>query len=226
MSTVSVIIPAYNQSHYLGQAIQSVLDQTYPDFEIIVVDDGSTDDTRAVADSFTDARLRYVYQDNAGLSAARNTGIRHATGTYLSYLDSDDLFLSEKLALLVDAFDREPELGFAAGQAVLIDENSQPLGEIFDAGLPQDRSQLLMNNPLHVGSVLLRRDWQEKVGFFDESLRSYEDWDMWLRLVRAGCQMGWVPQPVSLYRFHRAQMTRLGKQMTTATFAVLEKNIQ
>ncbi len=223
MSTVSVIIPAYNQSHYLGQAIESVLAQSYPDFEIIIVDDGSTDDTRAVAQSYADPRLRYVYQANAGLSAARNTGIRHAAGSLLSYLDSDDLFLPEKLALLVEALERQPELGFVAGQAILIDENSQPLGEIFEAGLPADTTQLLLGNPLHVGSVLLRREWQERVGFFDETLRSYEDWDMWLRLARAGCRMGWVARPVSLYRFHRAQMTRNGDQMTTATFAVLEK---
>jgi hypothetical protein len=81
----------------------------------------------------------------------------------------------------------------------------------------------LLNNPLHVGSVLLRREWQAKAGYFDERLRSYEDWDMWLRLVRLGCKTGWVPKPVSLYRFHTAQMTRNSEQMTEATFAVLEK---
>jgi glycosyltransferase involved in cell wall biosynthesis len=220
---VSVIVPAYNQSRYLGEAIQSVLAQTYGDFEVIVVDDGSTDDTRSVAAGFTDARVRYVYQENRGLSAARNTGIRHARGPLLTFLDSDDLFLPEKLALLVAALDANPQVGLVAGQAVLIDEHSRLVGEVFDRGLPEDRSELLLGNPLHVGSVLLRREWQERVGFFDETLRSYEDWDMWLRLVRAGCEMRWVDRPVSLYRFHRAQMTRIGTQMTTATFAVLDK---
>jgi hypothetical protein len=221
--SVSVIIPAYNQGHYLGEAIRSVLAQTYPDFEIIVVDDGSTDNTADVAKSYSDSRVRYIYQENRGLSGARNTGIRHATGSFLSYLDSDDLFLPEKLALLVNKFESEPELGLVAGQACLIDEKGQSLGLIFDEEIPRDPTLLLLHNPLHVGSVMVRRAWQECVGFFDETLRSYEDWDMWLRLARAGCKMGWVDQPVSQYRFHQAQMTRDGQQMTTATFAVLDK---
>ena len=223
MPRVSVIVPAYNQSQYLGEAIRSVLAQDYGDFEVVVVDDGSTDDTRAVATGTGDARVRYVFQDNRGLSAARNTGIREARGSLLSFLDSDDAFLPRKLSLLVAALDERPDLGLVAGQAVLIDDRGQPLDEIFDRGIPEDPSELLLGNPLHVGSVLLRREWQERVGLFDESLRSYEDWDLWLRLVRAECPTGWVPQPVSLYRFHGEQMTRLGDQMTTAAFAVLDK---
>lgn len=223
MPNVSVIIPAYNQGHYLGEAVRSVLDQTYQDFEIIIVDDGSTDNTADVAKSFSDPRVRYFHQKNGGLSAARNTGIRNATGEYITYLDSDDLFLPEKFSLLVTKLESEPELGFVAGQAILIDENGQSLDLIFDKQIPRDPAQLLLHNPLHVGSVMVRREWQARVGFFDETLRSYEDWDMWLRLARAGCKMGWVDQPVSLYRFHQAQMTRDGQQMTTATLAVLEK---
>jgi glycosyltransferase involved in cell wall biosynthesis len=222
-ATVSVIIPAYNQSRYLGQAIRSVLAQTYVSLEIIVVDDGSTDDTREVAASFTDARVRYVHQANRGLSAARNTGIRHARGELLTFLDSDDLFLETKLETLVGALEKNPALGFVAGGAILIDERGELVGEIFEERIPANLTDLLLGNPLHVGSVLLRREWQERAGFFDETLRSYEDWDMWLRLARLGCPMASVPRPVSFYRFHLDQMTRIGKQMTTATFAVLEK---
>lgn len=222
MSKVSVIIPAYNQGHYLAAATQSALNQTYPDVEVLVVDDGSTDETAQVAQQFTDPRVRYIYQENRGLSGARNTGIRHATGDFVTYLDSDDLFLPEKLTILLDELQKRPFLGFVAGQARPVDETGQPIGKLFDKPLPADPTHLLLGNPLHVGSVLLRRDWQERVGFFDETLRSYEDWDMWLRLALAGCEMGYVAQPVSLYRFHRDQMTRDGRQMTTATFAVLD----
>jgi glycosyltransferase involved in cell wall biosynthesis len=189
----------------------------------MVVDDGSTDHTAEVAHTFTDPRVRYVYKPNGGLSSARNEGVRHASGEYLSYLDSDDCFLPEKLALLVAELEARPHLGLVAGQAIPVDEHGRTVGKKFDTPLPGDPRQLLLGNPLHVGSVLLRRCWQEKVGFFDETLRSYEDWDMWLRLALAGCQMAYVPQPVSLYRFHTAQMTRDGGQMTTATFAVLDK---
>lgn len=226
MSTVSIIIPAYNQGHFLAEAIDSVLAQTYPDFEILVVDDGSTDDTAVVAQSYTDSRVRYIYKENGGLSSARNAGLRHASGEYISYLDSDDCFLPDKLALLVAELKAHPDVGLVAGQALPIDEYGRQVGIKFDKALPEDSTQLLLGNPLHVGSVLLRREWQEQVGFFDETLRSYEDWDMWLRLALAGCQMRFLQEPVSLYRFHSAQMTRDGRQMTTATFAVLEKIFQ
>jgi hypothetical protein len=224
MVKVSVIIPAYNQADYLPKAIHSILDQTCQDFEILVVDDGSTDATADVANALTDERVRYIYQENRGLSAARNTGIKHSSGKYLTFLDSDDQFLPEKLEVLVNVLEENPHFGFAAGQAIPVDEDDIPVGEIFDVPLPDDSRQLLLGNPLHVGSVMVKRSWQEIVGFFDETLRSYEDWDMWLRLARAGCPMTYVARPVSLYRFHRHQMTRQGKQMTTATFAVLDKH--
>jgi glycosyltransferase involved in cell wall biosynthesis len=219
----SVIIPAYNQGRYLGAAIRSVLEQTRQDFEIIVVDDGSTDGTYSVAHAFADPRVRYVYQENRGLSAARNTGIRHATGEFLSFLDSDDQFLPRNLELLRDAFEGDPDLGLAAGQAVLIDEQGQPLDKVYDRRPPEKGPEWLLGNPLAVDSILLRRSWIDTVGPFDETLRAYEDWDLWLRLARAGCRMGWVCQPVSLYRFHGQQMTRDAKRMTEANFAVLDK---
>lgn len=223
MSLVSVIIPAYNQGHFLAEAVNSVLAQTYPLFEVIVVDDGSTDNTAVVAQSFTDPRVRYVYKKNGGLSSARNEGLRHAQGDFISFLDSDDCFLPEKLEILLAALEEHPPVGLVAGQSIPVDEHGRHVGKRFDTPLPEDPRRLLLGNPLHVGSVLVRRTWQDKAGFFDESLRSYEDWDMWLRLARAGCPLHYVPQPVALYRFHTAQMTRDGRQMTTATFAVLDK---
>jgi glycosyltransferase involved in cell wall biosynthesis len=219
----SVIIPAYNQGQYLGEAIESVLRQTRQDFEIIVVDDGSTDDTRAVVAGYRDPRIRYLYQQNQGLPAARNTGIRAAEGEYLSFLDSDDLFLPHKLELLTGQLEQHPEAGLAAGQAIPFDEWGQHPDQLFDAPLPSDGARLLLHNPLHVGSVVLRRSWQQRVGLFDATLRSYEDWDLWLRLLRAGCPTHWVAEPVSLYRFHTAQMVRTGDTMTRASFAVLDK---
>jgi glycosyltransferase involved in cell wall biosynthesis len=222
-SLVSIIIPAYNQAQYLGKAIQSALGQTYSHLEVLVVDDGSTDDTPGVAQSFNDPRLRYIHQQNRGLSGARNTGIEHSLGEYLTYLDADDLFLPDKLATLVSALQEQPHLGFVAGQAIPIDEHDRQVGAVFASPVPGKPEEWLLGNPLHVGSVLVRREWQERVGRFDETLRSYEDWDMWLRLALDGCRMGWVAQPVAYYRFHRQQMTRIGQQMTQATFAVLDK---
>jgi glycosyltransferase involved in cell wall biosynthesis len=224
MSKVSVIIPAYNQGRFLANAIESVLDQTWQDFELVVVDDGSTDNSAEVANSILDQRVYYIYQDNLGLAGARNTGIRNSAGEYLVFLDSDDLLLPRNLELLGSELDRDPTLGLVAGQAVPINENGTQLGIIFDKGLPADRTRLLLGNPIQVGTMMVRRSWQEQVGYFDESLHSYEDWDMWLRLARAGCPMRWIGKPVFLYRFHDSQMTRIGPQMTEATFSVLDKH--
>ena len=139
---VSIIVPAYNQSHYLEAAVQSALAQTYADVEVIVVDDGSTDDTRAVAQRLTDSRVRYVYQENRGLPAARNTGIRHARGSLLSFLDSDDLFLPDKVRLLLAAMEADPSLGLVAGQAVVIDET------LFDAEEKMERAVAVAKDDL------------------------------------------------------------------------------
>jgi len=223
MDLVSVIIPVFNQGRYIERAIRSVLEQTYTEYEIIVIDDGSTDEIASLVNAIDEPRIHYIYQENKGLSGARNTGIRASKGSYLSYLDADDEFLPEKLTLLIDVMQDRPEIGLAAGQAIPVDEQGQQIGKVFDRGLSEDHALLLLGNPLHVGSVLVSSQWQQRVGFFDEDLRSYEDWDMWLRLAREGGEVAWIDRPVSLYRFHPHQMTRDGSQMTTANFAVLEK---
>jgi hypothetical protein len=224
--SVSIITPAYNQSSYLREAVQSAIEQTYHDIEIIVVDDGSTDQTRQVAESFSDSRVRYFYQTNQGLSAARNTGIRLAQGDFITFLDSDDLFLPDKIECLVAEMVANPLLGFAAGQAYLIDPDGNQLGLMDTATVPDDPTKFLFGNPLHVGSVLIRRHWVEKAGLFDASLRACEDWDLWLRLIIAGCKMKGVAKPVSLYRLHPAQMTRDPGRMRTAMMATLDKTFQ
>jgi glycosyltransferase involved in cell wall biosynthesis len=220
---VSIIVPAYNQGHYLAEAIRSCLDQTYPAFELLVVDDGSTDNTREVAQGFGDSRVKYFYQENRGLSAARNTGMNNSRGDLLTFLDSDDRFLPQKLERLVPLFANDPDLGFAAGQAILIDQDGSILDRPFESSLPEPLENLALGNPFHVGSAMVSRRWQEKIGFFDETLRSYEDWDYWLRLAIAGAGMKTIRQPVSMYRFHPDQMTRNGRQMTAASMAVLDK---
>ena len=223
---ISIIIPAYNQADYIGEAVQSVINQTYPAWECIIVNDGSTDHTAEEIKKIQHPQLIYVYQENRGLSAARNTGIRNTKGKYLSFLDSDDCFTPDKLSVLMHSIDNNPELALVAGTASLIDQNGKAINRPFSKVLPQDLRDLLLGNPLHVGSVLLKRSWQEKIGFFDESLRSYEDWDYWLRLAIAGAKMESVDTPVSYYRFHTAQMTRNQNQMTEASFAVLDKVFQ
>jgi glycosyltransferase involved in cell wall biosynthesis len=127
------------------------LEQTFTDWEAVIVDDGSSDETRSVALSFHDPRLRYIYQENRGLSGARNTGIRTSTAPYLSFLDSDDMFLPEKLALLVGALEARPDVGLVAGQAIPVDEHVKRVGKIMDTPLPEQPGRLLLGNPTTCG---------------------------------------------------------------------------
>src|SRR5882724_2062331 len=120
---VSVIIPTYNRAHYLGTAVNSVLSQTFSDFELIVVDDGSTDDTMRLVERFHDSRLRYIYQQHRGISAAMNAGIRAARGGYIARLDSDDIWLPDMLEVEVGVLDARPEIGLVYAKAQGMDKN-------------------------------------------------------------------------------------------------------
>ncbi len=227
MPTVSVIMPAYNQARYLGEAVRSVLGQDFGDFELIVVDDGSTDDTPSVAEGVRDGRVRYIRQANRGLSGARNTGLRHASGALVTFLDSDDLFTPRNLSVLVSALAEHPQAGLVRGGTTFVGEDGAALAAARPPQPPQPPltggPELLLGNRMAVGSQLLHRAWLDRVGFFDEGLRACEDWDMWLRLARAGCGMASVAQTVFLYRTHAGQMTRGAARMRQAMLAVLDK---
>lgn len=225
MPKVSVIIPTYNCSRYIGAALQSVLDQDFQDFEIFVVDDGSTDNTREIVKFITDCRLKYLYQENKGPASARNTGINASDSKYLAFLDADDVFLSHKLATQVAAMEEEPNLGLLAGGYYRVDEN----GELHSAFIPSSLySRLNLLTLVHAcpivpNAVLVRRDWVVRVGLFDEQLRPQEDWDLWLRLALEGCRMAWDDRIVSIYRFHRKNISRNGELMFEHAFRVLDK---
>jgi hypothetical protein len=225
MPRVSVIIPSYNLARLVPQAIQSVLDQTYTDFEVLVVDDGSQDNTREVIQSFDDARVQYIYQENRGLSGARNTGIQQAQGEFLAFLDADDTFFPNKLAGQVAALDRQPEVGLVAGGYWLVDENNQPLQEKrnWEHTPTLAVETWLFGCPFIVNAVLARREWVVRVGGFDPALRRVEDRDLWLRLAYAGCPMAWVPAIVCAYRMHLGQMVRAGSSQKNVSLQVMEK---
>ena len=225
MPKVSVIIPCYNHARFVGEAIQSVLDQTFQDFEIIVVDDGSTDGSHDIVARMGSGRIHYHYQSNEGLAGARNTGIAHASGEFVAFLDSDDLFLPDKLSHQVQALDNQSELGLIAGGYLLVDESGKPLAERrpwrYHPHL--DVSTWLRDCPFIVNAVLVRREWLERVGGFDPALRRVEDKDLWLRLAYHGCRMAWVPQLVCAYRTHPGQMVKDGRSQKETTLAVLDK---
>jgi len=225
MPKVSVIIPCYNHGRYLGQAIRSVLDQTFTDFEVVVVDDGSTDNTSEVTHSFEDHRVQYVWQENKGLPGARNTGIRASGGEYIAFLDADDWFLLGKLEAQAGFLDEHPEAGLVASGWIETDEQGNALRRVepwhwkADLGL----AGCVMGLPLVVDCVLVRRCWLDAVGLFDECLHWREDWDLWLRLVADGCHFLWLREIVCCYRLHAKNMARDAERMRDGGLAALEK---
>jgi glycosyltransferase involved in cell wall biosynthesis len=220
---IAIIIPAYNQAQYLAKAIQSVLEQTLSDFELIVVDDGSTDETPQVLAGIQDARIHVIRQSNAGLSAARNTGFLQSSASLVTFLDSDDYFFPDKLEVLSIFLEEHPEIGLVAGKVKYIDHAGSAMVGPESPPVPLSLPALLFENPICVSGIMLRREWLERVGIFDETLRACEDWDLWLRLLAAGCPMAWVDHPVVAYRIHPGQMTGQARRMQKAIFTVLDK---
>lgn len=225
MPTVSIVIPTYNRAHMVGDAIRSVLGQTYSDWELIVVDDGSEDDTNNVVSAFDDPRIKYVFQANKGLPGARNAGIRAGSSPYVAFLDSDDLFLPHKLEHQVAMLARRSALGLVAAGHIEVDAHLHERRTMQPwLGNPTlTLCDLLTSCPFIIPSVLVRREWLERVGLFDENMRFVEDWDLWLRLAHAGCAMDWLKQPVCCYRYHGNNMVRNVPLMKAGLLRALDK---
>lgn len=181
---VSVVIPCYSQAHLLPVAIESALAQEGASVEVIVVDDGSPDDVRAVVDRY--ASVRYIRQRNQGLSAARNTGLRKSSGEYVLFLDADDRLLPGAIAAGLACFADHPESAFVYGDFRFMSEDGRPLRRRERRPLDVDLygGMLIRNHIEMTSTVLFRRDILEREGAFDASLRSAEDYDLLLRLSR------------------------------------------
>ena len=224
--TVSVIIPSYNYANFLPEAVESIFNQTFQDFEVIVVDDGSTDNTQEVVQTFADReRFHYIYLDNQGLAATRNTGLRAAKGEFIAFLDADDIILPNKLDVQVNWLRNNPDYGLVGSGYYYMDEHGVPI----EVQRPWLRSpylnikDLLFDCPFIVHAILVKKEWVDKVGGFDSQLRRVEDWDLWIRMAYAGCKMGWVEEIVCAYRMFPGQMTRNAAAQKKVTVSVMNK---
>ena len=179
---VSVIIPTYNRAHLLEKALKSVFAQTYKDYEVIVVDDGSTDGTADVVAKFG-TEVRYFTQSNRGVGAARNRGLKEARGRYVAFLDDDDTWLPAKLERQVAVMEGHPTLGFLYGVAQVVGEDGKFLGNKPAQTHPDTLEELLRMNFIPVLTVLARREYIQAVGGFDEGLSGYDDYHLWIRLA-------------------------------------------
>jgi glycosyltransferase involved in cell wall biosynthesis len=222
MTRTSIVIPTFNRAAYLEQAIASALDQCLPALEVIVVDDGSTDNTREIVERFTsDVRLVYVYQENQGATAAFNRGISESTGDYVGILGSDDWYLPDGLAPLARELDGRPDVGLVAGGYLFVDARNRVLRE---ATPWRDYTRLdvdtwLMWCPVLFQAALIRKSWVDRMGGVATGL---QDWDLGLRLAHAGCQMAWIERAVFAYRVHPTQSIRDPRLIRTQSVALLD----
>ncbi len=184
MPKVTVIIPAYNAERFIRQAIDSVVVQTFRDFEILVIDDGSQDKTAEIAESYKNPVICFRKQ-NGGASSARNFGIINAQGEYIAFLDSDDLWEPTKLEKQVALLDANSDVGLCYVAVQRINKDSKPLGYIEANAYPDYCEALLLHSCIVTGScssAIMRRELFEQVGVFDTNFTNYEDWEYWLRL--------------------------------------------
>jgi glycosyltransferase involved in cell wall biosynthesis len=226
MPTVTVIVPAFNAERYLGEALASIRDQTLKDLEVIVVDDGSTDDTINVAERFANALpLSIVCQSNRGPSAARNTGIRQATGRFCAFLDADDIMDRELLQAQVKRFQSDPELGLVFTDITTFDEGGiiNPSHWNF-ARKRGDRpviDRLLLDNFVTTSTVMARRDCILQAGLFPENRRIAEDYELWLRMA-VRWKVGIIERALLRYRYRHGSLSYYKLNSTRCALDVVE----
>jgi glycosyltransferase involved in cell wall biosynthesis len=197
---VSIIIPAYNKADLTLRTVDSVLRQTYQPLEILVVDDGSQDNTRQKLERYPG--IRYFYKENGGACSARNFGIKQSRGEFLGFLDCDDLYYEEKVAKSVAFLQANPDVGFVHTAASFIDRADHVVDEYSH---PQSKkgghitSRLILGNFICNSTAIIRRDILNEAGFFDESIFMPADWDLWLRLSEKA-RVGYLDTPLSKYR--------------------------
>jgi len=200
---VTVVVPAYNQEDYIEETLQSILAQSFADYEVIVVDDGSEDGTGQVVSRIRDHRFHYVYQANSGRPAcSRNRGVSLAKGEYVAFLDGDDLWVPDKLEKQLQLFQDHPEFGLVFSNAFNFDEKGKRdliVGKTISSGYLHP--ELFRHNFIAGCTVMARKNCLDAAGGFNEGhdFIAVEDYDLWLRMSRR-CPFGYIDEPLALYR--------------------------
>jgi glycosyltransferase involved in cell wall biosynthesis len=224
---VSVIIPAYSAAKFVGAALDSVFAQTFPHYEVVVVNDGSPD-TAELEDVLKayEGRIEYITQENRGLSGARNTGIRAARGEFVAFLDADDLWVPTYLERQLAELERHPELEIVYANATIFGD-SIDAGKKFMDLCPSDGpvtfESLITQQCNVMVSVVARRSTLIAAGLFDEQLRSVEDFDLWLRVIKQGGRIGYHRDVLVRYRRHAASLSADPVWMCEHVLKVLDK---
>lgn len=180
MPKVSVIVPCYNQAAYLDECLQSVLDQTYQDWECIIINDGSTDNTEEVAKHWEkkDARFKYIFQENKGVSAARNNGIKNAKATYILPLDGDDVLHVTAIQKFLEAFTRNDDIGVVYSKVKYFGERTDEMHlDVYN------KKNILIGNSVICTALFLKEDYEQMGGYDENMVYGYEDWEFWIRFA-------------------------------------------
>lgn len=224
MVKISVVLPTYNSLNYLPDAVNSVIHQTYTDWELIIVNDGSSDNTDEWVSQQSDPRIILISQENQGKSAARNTGIERATSEYIAFLDADDYWEPTKLEKQIQCIETKPEIGLVYTWTALADEHCQPTGRVISSHAEgQIWKEIVQTNIVACGSTpLIRRECFETVGGFAAGLPLAQDWDMWIRIA-ARYPFAAVKEPLVRYRQHGKNTSKNLEMMQKCNTLVLER---
>ncbi len=223
MNMVSVIIPVYNGAAYINVAIESVLEQTFKNVEIIVVDDGSTDDTKSILAPLIKAgQIKYFYHSNRGLSAARNTGIRAASGKYLKFLDCNDFLYPKQIQLQVGHLSGRHNV-ISITDHVLLFENGEQRTSKIELGQSNQLARMIIRNFMPVHSILVERNAVVEAGGFDEEMKALEDADLWLRLLLGGLRLEKIDYVGCCYRIHGNSLSADADKMFLMKCRISEK---
>jgi len=221
---VSVIIPAYNNAEYLGDAIESVLQQTYSNLELIIVNDASPDDTVRVIRGYDDSRIRYiVHEHNKGLSAARNTGIQAAMGEFIALLDGDDYFHPEKLRLHMEFMEKNSDIGATYNARFELSHSAKTIRAIWRPPLTVGLKELVFGFPFGPSDMVIRREWVVKINMFDEYyVYVGEDLDFNCRLALAGCKFASVDRALNYRRYYSGRVIKNIPYFVDCTFRAMQ----
>jgi glycosyltransferase involved in cell wall biosynthesis len=220
---VSLVIPTFNCAKYIGRALDSIFCQTLQDFEVVIVDDGSTDETKSALDRYLqDPRVRYVYQENRGPAAARNTGARLSTAPYIHFLDADDALAPDALKLLAAALDAEPLTAWCITDCFRV---NQQLRVLHRPAIPNGENfyEILKTDFVVVG-MFFRRTAFISVGMYDEALRSREDWDLDIRMIHSDMPFIYLSQPLYYYHGRKGSLSTESTLFLGYTERVLQKH--
>jgi glycosyltransferase involved in cell wall biosynthesis len=207
---LSVIIPAYNVEKYVVQAIRSVLEQSITDLEAIVINDGSTDDTAKRIREIDDPRMRVINQSNSGISAARNAGIRMSSGTYIGFLDGDDIWLPQKAEKHLLLMQKDERIGVSYSYLAYISDDGKPTHNYYINKNRQPTAiDLIRRSHIITSSAIVRKACFLQAGLFDENLRSCEDYEMWIRIaLRTQYKALLLPEPLTRYRIRNNSLSK------------------